>query len=273
MLALPFPAIDPVLLEIGPFAIRWYALAYVAGLLIGWRYARFLVERDRLWGAVPRPSLLQLDDFLLWATFGVIFGGRLGYILFYNLNHYIANPADMLFVWQGGMAFHGGFLGVTLAMILFSRNKPFSLLSLADIISVVATIGIFFGRIANFINGELFGRVTDMPWAFVFPAGGPEPRHPSQLYEALLEGLVPFAVLNLLIFRFAALRCPGRVTGLFVMGYGTARLISELFRMPDAHIGFLSGGFTMGMVLSLPMIAAGVALLVWTGIRRPAESR
>ena len=266
-LAIPFPALDPVLIEIGPFAIRWYALAYVAGLLIGWRAARFLVERDRLWGPVPRPTALQLDDFLLWATLGVVFGGRLGYVLFYNFDHYWSNPADILAVWSGGMAFHGGFLGVTLAMVLFARNKPFSFLTLTDIVSAVVPIGIFFGRLANFVNGELFGRVSDLPWAFVFPYAGPEARHPSQLYEAVLEGLALFLVLNWMIFRFRALQVPGRVTGLFVLGYGAARLVSEQFRMPDAHIGFLPGGLTMGMVLSLPMIAVGIGLLFWTRVR------
>lgn len=263
-LAIPFPAIDPILIEIGPFAIRWYALAYVAGLLIGWRYARFLIDRPGLWSNVPRPSAVELDDFLLWATLGVIFGGRLGYILFYNFDYYLANPTDILSVWQGGMAFHGGFLGVTLAMFFFSRNKPFSFFTLTDIVAAVVTIGLFFGRIANFINGELFGRTTDVAWAFVFPNGGPEPRHPSQLYEAALEGLLLFVLLNLLMFRFQALQTPGRITGIFVMGYGAARMFVELFRMPDAHIGFLSGGLTMGMVLSVPMVVVGALLLFWS---------
>ena len=266
-LAIPFPTIDPVLIEIGPFAIRWYALAYVAGLLIGWRYAVFLVGKTDLWAAVPRPTVLQIDDFLLWATLGVVLGGRLGYILFYNFDYYLANPTDILSVWQGGMAFHGGFLGVTLAMFLFSRNKPFSFLTLTDIVSAVVTIGIFFGRIANFVNGELFGRVSDVAWAFVFPNGGPQSRHPSQLYEALLEGFVLFMILNLVMFRFQALQAPGRITGLFVMGYGAARLFVEMYRMPDAHIGFLSGGLTMGMVLSLPMVVVGGLIVVWTFAR------
>lgn len=263
-LAIPFPAIDPVLIEIGPFAIRWYALAYVAGLLIGWRYARFLIDRPGLWSNVPRPSSVELDDFLLWATLGVIFGGRLGYILFYNFDYYLANPTDIVSVWQGGMAFHGGFLGVTFAMYLFSRNKPFSFFTLTDIVAAAVTIGLFFGRIANFINGELFGRPTDVAWAFVFPNGGPEPRHPSQLYEAALEGLLLFVLLNFLMFRFQALQTPGRVTAIFVMGYGAARMFVELFRMPDAHIGFLSGGLTMGMVLSVPMVVVGALLLFWS---------
>ncbi|MEM8812370.1 MAG: prolipoprotein diacylglyceryl transferase [Pseudomonadota bacterium] len=262
--AIPFPSIDPILFQIGPFAIRWYALAYVAGLLIGWRFARALVSRDSLWGPVNRPTSDQMDDFLLWATLGVVLGGRLGYVLFYNSDYYLQNPAEILVVWQGGMAFHGGFLGVALAMVLFARNKDFSLLSLSDVVSAVVTIGIFFGRIANFINGELYGRVSDVPWAMVFPAGGPEPRHPSQLYEAVLEGMVLFAVLNWLIFRRGALRYPGRITGMFVLGYGLARMIAEFFRTPDAHIGFLTGGLTMGMALSIPMVLAGLLILVLT---------
>lgn len=271
--SIPFPAIDPVLLQIGPFAIRWYALAYVAGLLIGWRYARRLAEKNRLWGDVPRPTALQLDDFLLWATLGVILGGRIGYVLFYNFEHYLSNPSDILLVWQGGMAFHGGFLGVAIAMLAYSRGKTFSFLSLTDIVSAVVTIGIFFGRIANFINGELFGRTTDVPWAFVFPFGGPEPRHPSQLYEAALEGALLFVILNWLIHRRGALQTPGLTTGLFVAGYGAARLFVEMFRMPDAHIGFLTGGVTMGMVLSLPMVVAGLALVIWSSRRKVRNVR
>lgn len=268
--AIPFPAIDPVLLQIGPFAIRWYALAYVAGLLIGWRYAVALVRQDRLWGAVPRPAPVQMDDFLLWATLGVVLGGRLGYVLFYDPAQYVADPLAVLFVWQGGMAFHGGFLGVTAAMILFARNQPFSLFSLTDVVSAVVPIGIFFGRLANFINAELYGRTTDMPWGVVFPGAGPDPRHPSQLYEAALEGALLFAVLIWLIYRQNAFQTPGRITGVFVVGYGLARMVSEVFRMPDAHIGFLFGGVTMGMILSLPMVVAGIAILIWSA-RRPAE--
>ena len=268
--AIPFPAVDPVLIEFGPFAIRWYALAYVAGLLIGWQYSRTLVRRDGLWGTVPRPSPLQMDDFLLWATLGVILGGRLGYVLFYNFDHYLANPSDILFVWRGGMAFHGGLLGVAVAMIAFSWNKSFSVFTLSDIISTVVTIGLFFGRIANFINGELFGRASDVPWAMVFPNGGPEPRHPSQLYEAGLEGLFLFLLLSWMAFRHGAYRVPGLVTGTFIAAYGLARFSVEFFREPDAHIGFLAGWLTMGMILSLPMVAVGAALILWALKRRGA---
>ncbi len=267
--ALPFPVIDPIAIQIGPLAIRWYALAYVAGILIGWWYARRLVSLDRLWGRVPRPTALDLDDFVLWATIGIVFGGRAGYVLFYNLDHYLAHPAEIPQLWTGGMAFHGGFLGVVVAMVLFTRGKPFSLLTLFDVIAAQTPIGLFFGRLANFVNGELWGRAADVPWAMVFPHGGPMARHPSQLYEAALEGIVLLAVLAHLVFRTRVLQRPGVLAGLFAAGYGTARFIVEFFREPDVQVGYLAGGITMGQVLSLPMIFAGLALAAWAWRRAP----
>jgi phosphatidylglycerol:prolipoprotein diacylglycerol transferase len=256
ILAIAFPAIDPVALQLGPLAIRWYALAYVAGLLIGWRYCL------RLSAMSPYPfTRTQIDDFLFWAIIGVIVGGRLGYVLFYNADFYLEHPLEIFAVWRGGMSFHGGFIGMLVAITLFSHQQKMPFVALADVIAPAVPIGLFFGRIANFINGELFGRASDMPWAMVFPSGGPEPRHPSQLYEAGLEGIVLFLVLWFLVFRVRALNRPGYLTGAFLAGYGIARVIAEVFRQPDAQIGFLTGGITLGQVLSAPLIIAGLWLL------------
>ncbi|MEM6665085.1 MAG: prolipoprotein diacylglyceryl transferase [Pseudomonadota bacterium] len=269
-LVLPFPAIDPVALSLGPVDIRWYALAYIAGIMLGWRHAIRLSRSETVWGGPSPVGERDLDDFLLWATAGIILGGRLGYVLFYNPGYYLENPVEALMVWRGGMAFHGGFLGVLLAIALFARLRKIPVLSLSDLVCAVVPIGLFFGRIANFINGELFGRPSDVAWAMVFPGGGPLPRHPSQLYQAGLEGILLFLVLAVLIYRFGTLRRPGLVTGVFVAGYGLARVFSELFRQPDAHIGFLAGGLTMGITLSVPMVLAGLAVTLWAAKRTPA---
>lgn len=269
LLALPFPAIDPVLIEVGPFALRWYALAYIAGILLAWRYMRRLVLNDRLWGGVKRPTPVDIDDFVLWGTIGIIVGGRLGYVLFYNPAYYLAHPLEIFEVWSGGMSFHGGFAGTVLAMILFAYKRGISIWTLFDLAGCAAPIGLFFGRLANFINGELWGRVTDVPWAVVFPTGGPEPRHPSQLYEAALEGIVLFLVIRVLSHRYQMLQRPGFIAGAFALGYGVTRSIAELYRVPDAHIGYLSGFVTMGIVLSLPMIIAGVSAMIWSMRQKP----
>ncbi|MDQ0314228.1 prolipoprotein diacylglyceryl transferase [Amorphus orientalis] len=268
LFALPFPAIDPVLVEVGPFAVRWYALAYIAGILFAWWYMRRLVSTPRLWGPVPRPTPTDIDDFVLWATIGIVAGGRIGFVLFYNFDYYLAHPAEALALWQGGMSFHGGFIGVVIAMILFARSRGIAIWTLFDLAGAATPIGLFFGRIANFINGELWGRPSDVPWAMVFPGAGPEPRHPSQLYEAALEGLVLFLVLRVLTHAFGTLRRPGLTAGAFAAGYGIARIISEFFRMPDPQLGFLMGGLTMGMLLSVPMVLAG-AWAIWRARRRP----
>lgn len=265
ILAMPFPAIDPVALDLGPVVIRWYALAYVAGILLGWRYAVRIARETP-----GRPTARQLDDFVLWATLGIILGGRLGYVLFYQPLHYAAHPLDILAVWQGGMSFHGGLLGVVLALILYARRIHLNPLSLSDIVACVAPIGIFFGRLANFINGELYGRTSDLPWAMVFPDGGPLARHPSQLYEALLEGVVLFLVIWA-ARRFSRARYKqGVLTGLFLAGYGLARLAVEFFREPDAQLGFLFWGATMGQVLSVPLILAGIAFMAWPRVKAGA---
>jgi len=258
--ALAFPDIDPVIVEIGPLAIRWYGLGYVAGILFAWWYSRRIVATPRLWaGGVPAVKPLDIDDFLLWAALGVVAGGRIGYVLFYDLGSYLSDPAAILAVWSGGMSFHGGLLGVILAMVLFARKRGIDVWSLFDTIAAGVPVGLGLVRLANFVNSELWGRETDMPWGVVFPNGGPEPRHPSQLYEAGLEGLVLFAVLAVLVWKAGMLKRPGFVGGAFIAGYGLSRIFVEFFRLPDAQIGYLAGGWlTMGMVLSLPMVAAGL---------------
>ncbi|MEM1285965.1 MAG: prolipoprotein diacylglyceryl transferase [Pseudomonadota bacterium] len=258
-----FPVIDPVALQIGPIAIRWYALAYIAGLLCGWWYARRLLTRPKLWAPASAPyTAADIDDFLTWATLGVIIGGRLGYVLFYDPATYLADPVSILYVWQGGMAFHGGLLGVIIAMVLFSRARGTSLRSLFDVIAASTPIGLFFGRIANFVNGELWGRPTDVPWAMVFPMAGPETRHPSQLYQAVGEGLVLF-VLCAIAVRLGALRRPGLTAGIFILGYGIARFLVEYVRAFDPSIGLIGGFLTMGQLLSLPMLIIGSLLIAF----------
>jgi phosphatidylglycerol:prolipoprotein diacylglycerol transferase len=260
---IPFPAIDPIIVEIGPFALRWYALAYVAGILIGWRLILRLAAREES-GIKPTDT----DDFLLWATLGVVLGGRSGYVLFYRPGYYFENPLEIPAMWHGGMSFHGGMLGVCAAILLFAWVRRLPVFGLSDLMAAVTPIGLFFGRLANFINGELYGRVSDVPWAMVFPGGGPEPRHPSQLYQAGLEGLCLGGIGLIAVYGFGGLKRRGLLTGLFLAGYAVARMIGELFRQPDAHIGFLSGGSTMGQWLSVPMLLVGLGFIGWSLRRR-----
>src|ERR1700722_11193661 len=227
LFAIPFPAIDPVAVALGPFAIRWYALAYIVALIVGWRYCLMLADRPPNLGAWR-----DIDDFLVWALLVVVLGGRIGFVLFYNLPYYVDHPLQILELWHGGMSFHGGALGVSLAIVLFSRNRKIAVFALSDIVIEAIPIGLFFGRIANFINDELWGRQTDVPWAVVFPNGGMVPRHPSQLYEAACEGILLFLVL-LYGERRGARRLPGIETGIFLIGYALARTSGELFRQPD----------------------------------------
>jgi phosphatidylglycerol:prolipoprotein diacylglycerol transferase len=260
--AILFPAIDPVAISLGPFAIRWYALAYIVGLLIGWRYCLLLADRP--------PHLVarrDVDDFLVWATLGVVLGGRIGYVLFYQPGYYFHHPIEALYVWHGGMSFHGGALGVTIAIILFTRTRRIPLFAFSDIIVEAIPIGLFFGRIANFINGELYGRPSQAPWAMIFPNGGPVPRHPSQLYEAICEGALLFLVL-LVAERVDTRRRPGVVTGLFLAGYAVARMSGEFFREPDPQLGFLIFGSTMGQLLSIPLLIAGLLMIAWAARAR-----
>ena len=275
LLVLTFPAIDPVAIRLGPLEVHWYGLAYIAGILLGWWFARRLVRDDRLWGPDGSPIRIhEIDDFLTWAVVGIILGGRLGYVLFYNLSYYLANPLAIPAVWDGGMSFHGGALGSIAAMVLFARARGFQPFCLLDVVAAASCFGLFFGRIANFVNAELWGRPSDVPWAVIFPTGGPIARHPSQLYEAGLEGLVLFAVLATLIYRHRRLATPGFVGGAWVFGYGAARIVVEFFRQPDAHIGYLAGGWlTMGMLLSLPMLAVGAWGMATAAGREPWRSR
>ncbi|SNB79083.1 Prolipoprotein diacylglyceryl transferase [Arboricoccus pini] len=264
--ALPFPMIDPIAVHIwGPLALRWYALAYIAGLVLGWLYVRQLTKRPR-WRLQPE----AIDDLLFYCTLGVILGGRIGYILFYNLEHYISEPLDILFVWHGGMSFHGGLIGVLLGALIFAQRQRLYFLEVTDALAVATPIGLFFGRIANFINGELWGRPADVPWAMIFPTGGDIPRHPSQIYEALLEGLVLFIVMMIASRRTYLLEERGRLGGIFLTGYGLARIVCEFFREPDAQLGFLWGGATMGQLLSIPMVLAGICLIL-RAHRRPPQ--
>jgi phosphatidylglycerol:prolipoprotein diacylglycerol transferase len=266
----PFPNFDPVLIHIGPLAIRWYALAYVAGILLGWRYAVGLVRGERLWAVRgPPASAAQIDDLILWITLGVIVGGRLGHVLFYTPELIWIDPIEILKVWHGGMSFHGGALGVLLAIVVFAWRNRLDMLRLGDVIAASTPIGLFFGRVANFINGELWGRPTDVAWGIVFPGAGPEPRHPSQLYEAALEGIVLFLVLRWATHGAKYLNRRGVVMGLFVAGYGLIRTSLENLREPDAYMPLFPFGLTMGMILSIPMVLGGL-ILIWRGLSEPA---
>ena len=271
---MPFPQIDPVAFSLGPLAVHWYGLAYVAGILCGWLYARRLAANDSLWPHERSPiTAAHLDDFLVWVAVGIVLGGRLGYVLFYDLAAVSENPVRAIEIWNGGMSFHGGFLGATLAMVFFSRRNGIPVLSMFDIVAAVVPFGLFFGRIANFINGELWGRLSDVPWAVVFPTGGPFSRHPSQLYEAALEGIVLLLVLAILVFGMKALKRPGFVSGAFVCGYGLSRIFVEFFREPDAQLGYLAFGWlTMGMLLSLPMVVLGLWLMLRTRLSAAADA-
>jgi phosphatidylglycerol---prolipoprotein diacylglyceryl transferase len=270
LLALPFPNFDPVLIQLGPFAIRWYALAYIAGILLGWLYARAIIRTEKFWGGPAPMTVTDFDDFIVWVTLGIILGGRIGYVLFYNPDYFAAHPLESFELWKGGMSFHGGFTGCVLAVVLFAKSRGIPVLSLGDVTCAVGPIGLFLGRLANFVNGELWGRATDAPWAMVFPSGGPLPRHPSQLYEATLEGLGLLLLLAVCI-RAGALRRPGLTIGIFAVGYALARSFCELFREPDAQLGFLWGGLTMGMLLSVPLFLFGVAMIV-IALKRPPRT-
>ena len=255
---IPFPALDPVLVEIGPFAIRWYALAYIAGLLIGWRYCVSMARRP--------PKVIEpaaLDDLLVWVTLGVVLGGRTGYVLFYDLPKYFDHPLEALMIWKGGMSFHGGAIGVIIALYLFSRQRQIDFLRLGDMLVCAVPIGLFLGRLANFVNGELWGRPTDVYWAMVFPNDPTQlPRHPSQLYEAFLEGIVLFTVLFVLQRYTKARDRRGFLAGVFLIGYGLARITAEFFRQPDQQLGYLLWQTTtMGQILSVPLLLLGAWLI------------
>jgi phosphatidylglycerol:prolipoprotein diacylglycerol transferase len=265
---IPFPDFDPVLISIGPFAIRWYALAYIFGILLGWAYGRAIIRNEGNWGRPAPLTLLDFDDFILWVTLGIILGGRTGYVLFYDLPRFISHPVEIFQIWNGGMSFHGGFVGCVVAVMTFATLRKIQILPLGDVVCAVAPIGLLLGRLANFVNGELWGRYAEVPWAMIFPrADPPIPRHPSQLYEAGLEGLVLLIVLGVMV-RAGALRRPGLILGTFAAGYAVARSFCELFREPDKQLGFLWGGATMGQLLSVPLFIAGVMLIAFALRRR-----
>jgi phosphatidylglycerol:prolipoprotein diacylglycerol transferase len=256
-----FPQFDPVIFRLGPLAIRWYALAYIVGLVTGWQVMRRLVRKPP---AVA--SQVQTDDFLTWATLGVVLGGRIGYVLFYQPGFFLTHPLQIPAVWTGGMSFHGGMLGVVVALVVYCRRNGIPLLGFADRMAVVTPIGLGLGRVANFINGELWGRPAPdwVPWRMIFPRADGVPRHPSQLYQALMEGLLLFALMWTLSRREWIRARFGMLTGIFLIGYGIARIIGEMFREPDAFLGYLWAGATMGQLLSIPMILAGAGLVAYS---------
>jgi len=251
--AVPYPSISPVFFEFGPLQFRWYGLMYLIGLTTAYFYIKYKAERKGL--AITKD---QIYDMVVWAALGIFIGGRLGYTLFYNFSYYVQHPAKIIAVWEGGMSFHGGLIGTTVSLIWFSRRQGIPVYTIADLAAAVTPIGLGFGRLGNFINGELYGRATDVAWCMVFPTGGPACRHPSQLYEAGLEGLLLFTVLWMIGRKPTP---PGTIFWSFITGYGICRFIVELFREPDAHIGFLFGSLSMGQILSLPMIMIGIFML------------
>ncbi|MGE0500111.1 MAG: prolipoprotein diacylglyceryl transferase [Rhizobiaceae bacterium] len=270
--AIPFPEIDPIIIRIGPLAVHWYGVAYILGILFAWWYAKRLVSNQRLWNGPGPIKPEDIDDFLVWAAAGVVLGGRIGYVLFYDFARYAANPLDIFAVWQGGMSFHGGLAGVILGMVLFARARGIPTWSLLDVVAAGVPVGIGLVRLTNFINAELWGKLSNLPWAVEFPNGGPFTRHPSQIYEALLEGLILFILLRVLTHYASKLQSPGFIGGAFVAGYGVARIFVEFFREPDAQLGYLLGGWlTMGMVLSTPMVLAG--LWAMATARRAGQSQ
>jgi len=265
-MALTYPKIDPVAIHLGPIAIRWYGLAYITGLILGWRYTVWLARQKRFNGPDSRPATNDLDDFLFWAMAGVLIGGRLGIVLFYQPSFYFSHPVNILRIWDGGMSFHGGMLGVTTALIWFTRSRKIPLFDVADLVACATPIGLFFGRLANFVNGELWGRVTTSPLGMVFPGeeAGPLPRYPSQLFEAASEGVILFILLAIAAQQPAIRRRRGLLTGLFLIGYAVARSVCELFREPDSYLGYVLGGvISMGQVLSFPMLLAGLGMAVY----------
>jgi phosphatidylglycerol:prolipoprotein diacylglycerol transferase len=272
-LVIPFPAIDPVALRLGPLMIKWYGLAYMAGLLLGWLYIKQLLRNNQLWPAAKAPFPAEkADDLLLMMTLGVLLGGRLGYVFFYEPRFFLSHPLEIPAVWNGGMSFHGALLGSILAIVYFARRTGAAVWSVMDLTAAATPMGLFFGRLANFINGELWGRPSTVPWAMVFPSAGPLPRHPSQLYEAALEGALLFAVLWWLTHRRGAMRKPGIIAGAFLIGYGLARSFSELLREPDPGHILTHPPFTAGILYSLPMIVAGAAILRAALRRKPADA-
>ena len=252
--------IDPVLIDFGILQIRWYSLAYIFGILFGWIYAKKILNNQKIYDAVYSS---RLDDLIIYLIFGIIFGGRLGYVLFYNFEYYNQNILEIFKIWQGGMSFHGGFLGVVVAIFIFSKKSKTSFFKFSDVIACVTPIGIFLGRIANFINGELFGKVSTLPWAVIFPNGGNIARHPSQIYEAILEGIILFILINFLALKKNLLLKPGYISSFFLIAYSILRIISENFREPDEHLGYFFSYLSMGTLLSLATLVAGFIIILF----------
>jgi len=272
MLAIPYPAIDPVAIAIGPIVVKWYGLAYVAGLLLGWLYVKRLLSTDRLWSGNKSPLRPEVaDDLFVWIAVGVIIGGRLGHILLYEPGYFLSHPLEILKIWQGGMAFHGGMLGSIVAMWLFARRNDVSAFTVWDLAAAAVPFGLFFGRTANFINAEVIGRVSDVPWAMAFPGAGPLPRHPVQLYEAFLEGLLLFLILRWLTHSRFALKTPGLTGAAFLAGYGAFRMLCEIFK--EDYSGALGASWlTSGMIYSVPMVIVG-GVAIWIFTRQRTETR
>ena len=266
MIGLAYPEVSPIIFSIGTLSVRWYSMAYLAGILLGWWLVSCRVKKYDI--GLNRENL---EDLVFYVTLGIILGGRLGYILFYGQGTYLENPLEIFAIWHGGMSFHGGIIGVIIALLLAARKLKFSFLKITDLVASVTPIGIFLGRLANFVNDELWGRVTNVSWAVRFPNGGYLPRHPSQLYEACLEGIFLFAVLNYL-WRFKCCRDnEGVISGVFLLGYAMVRMVSEQFREPDAQIGFLWFGITMGQLLSIPAVLLGAYLLIRPMLNKSAK--
>lgn len=253
---------DPVFIDLGIFQIRWYSLAYIAGIALGWLYAIKIIEKLSLKKNYSLIRREQFDELITYLIIGIVLGGRLGYVIFYNFKYYSENIIEIFKLWQGGMSFHGGLIGLIIAVYIYSKNSKTSFFKFADIISCVAPIGIFLGRIANFINGELYGKVSTLPWAIIFPYAGNVARHPSQIYEAILEGFILFILLNYLAFKKNLIIKSGYISGLFLIFYSILRIIAENFREPDVHIGYLFNYISMGTLLSLIIFFVGFVIIL-----------
>ena len=254
--------IDPVAFSIGPLEVRWYGLAYLAGMLLGLLYAKWIIKEFIL-AKEPYVTVEQVDEIFIWIVLGIIFGARIGYVIFYQPNLILSNPLSLFAIWEGGMSFHGGASGVIIALIFFSLSRKISLLQIGDIVCAVVPIGLFFGRMANYINSELWGKITSVSWGVVFPNAGPLPRHPSQLYEAFFEGIIILIILHIMI-RGGSLKNPGLISGSFLSLYSIFRIIIENFREPDAHIGYIFNNLSMGIILSVPFLLAGLILIIYS---------
>lgn len=261
---LNYPHIDPIALQLGPLAIRWYSLAYIAGIFLGWLYAKQMNKRAKFANAV------QFENVITWIVIGIVLGGRIGYCLFYNTSYFLSHPHEMLYIWQGGMSFHGGMIGFVIAMYSYCRLNKIAFFPFMDAAAAVAGIGIFFGRIANFINGELYGRVTDSEWGIVFPHSDSNPRYPSQLFEAFGEGLLMVIILSIMFWVFNAWKRPRLISGTFLVWYSIVRIFVEQFREPDEQLGFFFGSITMGQILSAPMFLLGI-ILIFLALREPKK--